>query len=79
MVVSIPPKIGPNNSLYRYSNLREAYARKYLEMANEEDDLNDKIGKSGARIPKAFASKTTANFRRAGRDPKTMQVSENFK
>jgi hypothetical protein len=65
-VVSIPPKIGPNNSLYRYSNLREAYARKYLEMASTEDSINEKMRSSGTSIPKAFASKTAANFRRAG-------------
>lgn len=36
VVISIPPKVGPNKSLYRYSNLREAYARKFIELSIEE-------------------------------------------
>jgi len=50
LVVSIPPKVGPNKSLYRYSNLRETYARKFIEISMKDEDLVDKMRKVDAKV-----------------------------
>ena len=67
VVISIPPKVGPNKSLYRYSNLREAYARKFIELSMEEEELTERIEHSGAAVPSHLSNfKNRSNFTSRG-------------
>jgi molybdopterin biosynthesis enzyme len=50
LVVSIPPKVGPSKSLYRYSNLRENFTRKFIEISMRDEDLQDKMKKVDAKV-----------------------------
>ena len=72
VVISIPPKVGPNKSLYRYSNLREAYARKFIELSMEEEDLTEKIEHSGTAMPSHLSAFKTTQSQFPSRGSKSL-------